>query len=147
LHLHFVVDIFNIEKRNMPHTLSTPESYRGRSYSNSEGHTECVEFIQQTLGAPTTKAWGEGSKIRQLADGEQDPISKGTAIATFISGRYPQSGVSGKHAAIYLGQNANGIQVMDQWRAQGKILPRTIPWKPHRPGLSNDGKAYSVIEW
>ncbi|WP_429535367.1 BPSL0067 family protein [Paraburkholderia youngii] len=31
-----------------------------------------------------------------------------------MSGRYPQHGNTGKHAAIYLEQDASGIQVMNQ---------------------------------
>jgi hypothetical protein len=46
-----------------------------------------------------------------------------------------------------MGQNAMGIQVLEQWRAQGRVLLRTIPWHPHRPGLGNDGRAFPVIEW
>ena len=61
--------------------------------------------------------------------------------------RYPQHGSTGMHAAIYLGQNVEGIQVMDQWKAQGKVLFRTIPWIARRAGLSNDANAFSVIEW
>lgn len=131
----------------MPHILSAPDTYRTRTFPNSEGHTECVEFIKQTLGAPSTPLWREGARIRRLNSGEQDPVPRGTAIATFVSGRYPQHGNTGKHAAIYMGQNAEGIQVLDQWRALGRVLPRTIPWQPRRPGLSNDGSAFSVIEW
>ncbi len=102
---------------------------------------------KKTLLAPTTLAWIEGNKVKKLVNGEQDPFPKGTAIATFIHGKYPQHGNTGKHAAIYLGQNGEGIQVMDQWKAQGKVLPRTIPWVARRPGLSNAGNAFSVIEW
>ena len=131
----------------MPRTLPAPEAYRSRSFQNKEGHTECVEFIKQALNAPPTAVWREGAKIVRSPPGTTDPIPKGTAIATFVSGRYPQQGNTGKHAAIYLGQNGEGIQVLDQWRAQGKVLPRTIPWTPRRPGLSNDGNAFSVIEW
>lgn len=131
----------------MPHTLSNADVYNRRSFPNAEGHTECVEFIKQTLYAPATAAWREGLKIRRLNAGEPDPVAAGTAIATFVNGRYPQTGSTGKHAAIYLGQNAEGIQVLDQWRAQGRVLPRTIPWQARRAGLSNDGSAYSVIEW
>ncbi|MBU6257761.1 MAG: BPSL0067 family protein [Burkholderiales bacterium] len=131
----------------MPHVLPAAESYRGRAYRDGNGNTECVEFIKQTLGAPVTSAWRQGVQVQKLAARERDPIAKGTAIATFVSGVYPQHGSTGKHAAIYLGQNADGIQVMDQWRSQGQVLPRTIPWVARRPGLSNDGTAFSVIEW
>ena len=131
----------------MPYVLPSPDIHKGRAFSNSQGHTECVEFIKQTLSAPATALWREGAKIKKLSPGDQDPIAKGTAIATFVAGRYPQTGSTGKHAAIYLGQSVEGIQVMDQWRSQGRVMPRTIPWKPRHPGLSNDANAFSAVEW
>ncbi|OWK41897.1 hypothetical protein FRUB_03975 [Fimbriiglobus ruber] len=73
----------------------------------------------------------------------------GTAIATFIDGKY------NGHAAIYLGQNAEGIQVVDQWAerkdGKGKVLrpaqpphTRTIKW--NGKGISNDGMLFHVIQ-
>lgn len=119
------------------------QSYQGTAYTNTEGHTECVEFIKQTLGAPSTSVWHEGKKVAQ---GDLT-ISVGTAIATFVNGKYPQGGSTGKHAAIYLRQTPEGILVLDQFRRQGRVLPRIIPWVPRSPGASNDGNAFSVIEW
>ncbi|NUY03071.1 BPSL0067 family protein [Paraburkholderia sp. JPY169] len=48
---------------------------------------------------------------------------------------------------MYLGQDASGIQVMDQWNSQNRVRRRTIYWHPHCSGLSNDANAFSVIEW
>lgn len=118
-------------------------SYVGQSYKNSKENAECVEFIKQTLNAPQTKLWKEGRKVTK--DGPALPA--GTAIATFVNGEYPQIGSTGKHAAIYLGQNAVGIQVLDQWRAQGEVRLRTIRWASTTSGLSNNGNAFSAIEW
>ena len=130
----------------MPYVLSNADAYKGRAFANSKGNTECVELIKQAAGAPASALWREGIKIKKLAAGEQDTVARGTAIATFVQGKYPQTGNTGMHAAIYLGQNADGIIVLDQWRAQGKVLQRTIPWTPRKSGLSNDGSAFSVIE-
>jgi hypothetical protein len=141
----------NTDRRPMAHILSPippltlTGSYGGKSYLNAAGHAECVEFIHQTLKAPPTKLWREGKKVTQ-----DDPsIAPGTAIATFVDGSYPQEGSTGKHAAIYVGQDASGVQVLDQWTSQGEVRQRTIYWKPHQPhpGLSNDGNAFSEIEW
>jgi hypothetical protein len=47
----------------MPHLLQpTPPLtlegiYKGKSYVNDQGKTECVEFIRQALGAPPTALW------------------------------------------------------------------------------------------
>ena len=119
------------------------QSYDGIGYVNSRGNAECVEFIIQTLGAPATDFWREGKKVTK---GDLT-ILPGTPIATFVNGKYPPGGTTGKHAAIYLGQNVEGIQVLDQWRAQGVVKPRTIRWNPVGHSLSNDGNAFSVIEW
>lgn len=133
--------------RPKAHVLDNLKGHEDVPYLNDKGNAECVTFIQKAMGAPRTSLWKEGQKIRKLAPGEPDPIAPGTAIATFVDGAYPQSGSTGKHAAVYLGQNQNGIQVLDQWRKQGQVSERTIPWSSTRPGLSNDGKAFSVIEW
>jgi predicted outer membrane protein len=127
--------------------LQQQEAYIGHRFTDAKGNTECVEFIKQALGAPPSSSWRLGRRITRLADGQSDPVERGTAIATFVNGQYPQRWKTGIHAALYLGQNAAGIQVLDQWRAQGRVKPRTIPWIPRRPGLSNDGRAFSVIEW
>lgn len=131
----------------MNRVLANPDACSGRSYANSKGNTECVEFIKQTLAAPGTSAWREGTKLKKLAAGERDPLTEGQPSQLSSVADTPQMGNTGMHAAIYLGQNADGIQVLDQWRRQGKVLPRTIPWKVRRPGLSNDGNAFSAIEW
>jgi hypothetical protein len=134
----------------VPHILrpdsgkTLEESFAGKGYPNDKGNTECVEFIKQTLTAPPTKLWREGDKVTQ---GNRS-ILAGTAIATFVKGEYPQIGSSGKHAAVYLDQDGSGIIVLDQWRTQGSVRKRTIRWNPtDPPNLSNNGKAFSVIEW
>jgi hypothetical protein len=127
----------------MPSLLSNPDQYRDKPFVNGKGNAECVEFLMQTLGAPATALWKEGRKIKK----GDVALPRGTPIATFVDGKYPQHGSSGMHAAIYLGQDLLGIQVLDQWRKQGKVLPRTIKWIPTAPGLSNDGNAFSVVEW
>lgn len=126
----------------MPHVLNKIDGYIGKAFLNSNGDAECVEFIRQTLSAPPTNMWREGAEVS-----EGDSITaKGTAIATFVGGKYPHVGGSGMHAAIYLGQTAVGIEVLDQWRTQGMVKKRTIRWKGG-PTHSNNGSAFSVIEW
>lgn len=126
----------------MAYILDKAESYVGKAYKNAKGNTECVEFVRQVLTIPPTSLWVEGVKIHKGTTG----IAKGTAIATFINGAYPQTGTTGKHAAIYLGQNDAGIIVLDQWRAQGQVKKRTIRFESSGPSISNRGDAFSVIE-
>src|SRR5450755_1052006 len=101
----------------MPHIL-TPErgktleqSYTGKSYANSDGVSQCVEFIQQTLGAPATTLWNEGKKITL----DDTSTISGTPIATFVDGKYSHLGRGNQHAAIYLRQDLEGIHVLDQF--------------------------------
>ena len=51
------------------------------------------------------------------------------------------------HAAIYMSQDAQSIWVVDQWRSQGVVRARPIPFETKNVRLSNQGKAFSVIEW
>lgn len=46
--------------------------------------------------------------------------SQGTAIATFVNGKYPSGSAAHKHAAFYLEQDSNYIYVMDQWKKKKK---------------------------
>jgi hypothetical protein len=113
-------------------------------FENAKGHTECVEFVRQATGAPPTIAWKQGVRVEGAALGS---IPRGTAIATFDDkGNYPHDTL-GRHAAVYLSQDARGIVVLDQWNAQGEVKQRLIPF--HRPAgtkRSNDGSAFYVIE-
>ncbi|WP_296000154.1 BPSL0067 family protein [Rugamonas sp.] len=92
--------------------------------------------------APVTSRWTQGSAVRGSTD-----IQAGTAIATFIKGKY-LSRSSGNHAAFYLSQNLIGIWVVEQYRniKSGLIRKRFIPFRKGKFSPSNDGDAYSVIE-
>lgn len=129
------------------HILDKPETFVGQAFENDKGETQCVEFIKKTLNAPQTSLWKEGKKIVK----GDPPIPWGTAIATFVDGKYPQAGDTGKHAAIYLHQTADGLVVLDQWKPKDAkvraVGERTIKFIPTTPGLSNDGKAFSIIDW
>jgi hypothetical protein len=107
---------------------------------------ECVGIAQETMSMPHTSRWVERAKVLG-----NDSIKKGTAIATFVDGKY-QSLAHGNHVAIYLYQDSNSIRVIDQWVFNHKKklyqLPheRTIYTKPN--GIvdrSNDAKSFSVI--
>lgn len=97
----------------------------GRFVGRSAGSGQCVALVQaaaQDLGP--TRGWAPGAAV-QAGGGSLQP---GTVIATFDrSGRYANATDGSSHAAIYLGQNAQGIQVMDQWVGHA-ASSRTIPW-------------------
>lgn len=110
-----------------PHTRSNP-NYCG----------QCVSFV--TTVCPTipvtTTQWVKGVPVKG-----NTTIVEGTAIATFDA----QGNYRG-HAAIYVGQNAEGIEVYDQWiTGAGKAIgSRLIKW--NGVGVSNNGDGFYVVE-
>ncbi len=66
-------------------------------------------------------------------------LAPDTAIATFEG---PNERYLG-HAAIYMGQNGEGLQVIDQWNGQ-TAHRRLIRFKNHGKA-SNDGSKFYVI--
>lgn len=119
------------------HVLENPESYNDgkHSYVNSEGNAECVEFVKQTMGSGSATQWEPGRAI--TAD---MAIAKGTAIATFVNGKY-----SG-HAAVVIEVNKSGIVVLDQWNRKPIVSQRTIYFDDKR-SLVNNGNNYSTVKW
>lgn len=130
----------------MPYLLKIEEKsvFGKKRFANAKGHTECVEFIRQATDAPETSKWVRGRSVKSFKTGE---LARGTAIATFDDkGKYPTDAL-GRHAAIYLSHNNEGIEVLDQWNSQGEVRKRTIRF--HRPKgtkRSNDGDTFYVIE-
>jgi hypothetical protein len=130
-----------------PYVCLNPDTYLTKVVGNGQ----CVVFVKVAAGAPETSAWMEGTKIKK----GDPPLPKGTAIATFVNGKYPNH-QHGNHAAIYIGQNNEGIQVYDQWAKTDKktgavtyhpVTLRTIHFHVI-PGhsLSDNGNAFSVIK-
>jgi len=111
--------------------------YLGRS----TGSGQCVALVQAANpGIGPTRNWKCGPPVRGNTD-----LRPGTAIATFSGAdRYANATNGSSHAAIYLGQNERGIQVMDQWAGSAAAV-RTIPW--HNPSgvAANTGTAFHVV--
>jgi hypothetical protein len=107
------------------------------------GTGHCVPFVQEASGAPQTSLWKRGKRVR----GDYG-IRVGTAIATFSAeGRYTNSLDGTSHAAMYVTQDAVGIQVWDQWKGQ-PVHKRWIRFQGGAPGVKpvNDGDAFYVID-
>lgn len=112
---------------------------------NSVGTAECVSLVQQATSAPPSTEWRPGAPVQGNTD-----IRPGTAIATFDSdGHYDG------HAAIYLGQDEYGIQIVDQWNirdSDGRIVgqqppgARTLPFNDPQHSWINRGDSYRVVE-
>ena len=61
--------------------------------------------------APQTALWKKGALVK----GNKD-IQPGTAIATFGKDERYASHSTGNHAALYVGQDATGIFVVEQYK-------------------------------
>jgi hypothetical protein len=62
--------------------------------SDMVGTHQCVALVQHYAKVPHTSKWKEGEKVESSTK-----IAKGTAIATFVSGKYPNK-AHGNHAAF-----------------------------------------------
>jgi hypothetical protein len=112
------------------------------------GSHHCVALVQHYANAPQTVLWKKGEKVK-----DSKTVKKGTAIATFVKGKYLNN-MHGNHAAFYMSKDEGGIWVMDQWKGdpkKSKVSKRYILFK----GIwtdgsfvdpSNNADAFSVIE-
>ncbi len=115
------------------------------------GTKQCVALIQHDApGGGNTGRWSEGEDVL-----ENEDIVPGTAIATFVNGRYPNH-QTGNHAAFFVKHAVHGFWVMDQWandqqkplvcqrliRTKGKTRRVNGTW----PEGGNNAYAYSSIE-
>jgi len=104
--------------------------------------------VQEYAKAPQAALWKQGELVKTCKN-----LAKGTAIATFVNGVYPNKG-TGNHAALFISQDNAGITVMDQWKGdpnKPKISSRVIRFKGVKNGkliepLSNNGDSYYVID-
>lgn len=107
----------------------------------SVGSGQCVALVQAAdPGVGLTWTWAQGAQVQGNSS-----LVPGTVIATFDgNGRYANATDGSSHAAIYLGQNAQGIQVLDQW-ADHPAAYRTIPWTNPSGRAANTGSAFNVV--
>ncbi|UXY09462.1 BPSL0067 family protein [Kosakonia sp. ML.JS2a] len=91
----------------MAYIAATPRAYIGQSV----GSGQCVAFTQKAANMPRTANWKRGALVKGNMN-----IAPGTAIATFDdNGQYGNHTDGRSHAAIYMGQDDTGIEVLDQW--------------------------------
>ncbi|WP_052401533.1 BPSL0067 family protein [Muricoccus aerilatus] len=113
----------------------------GKYIGRSTGSGQCVALVQAAKPeVGKTAGWTRGEAVRGNTS-----LQPGTIIATFNStGRYTNAEDGSSHAAIYLGQDESGIQVLDQWVGKPAAI-RTIAWA--RPGASpsNTGERFHVV--
>lgn len=101
------------------------------------GDGGCVDLIKYYVpglkGVPTS-AWRAGGNVLELGS----KVPRGTAIATFMNGKYPRLN-HGNHAALVLRVMHSGIWVVDQWKEKGIISARLIRIPPPRQQYNADG--------
>src|SRR5271166_5183581 len=107
----------------------------------SVGSGQCavlVEAADPSVGLTAT--WVQGASVQGNTS-----LAPGTIVATFgPNGTYTGLQDRSAHAAIYLGQNDQGIQVMDQWAGQAAGI-RTIPWNSSSSLPISSGSNYYVV--
>lgn len=111
------------------------------------GDFECVALVRHYTGAPQAITWKQGEPVLG-----NKKILPGTAIATFVKGRWPNLR-KGNHSALYLGQVSDGIYVIDQWPLNDRdtiskrfirVRKKNADGTYDRP--SDNAAAFSVIE-
>lgn len=90
----------------MPHVYKDARLLDGKP---KLGDFECVYLVKLFTGLGWTGSWREGEKVV----GNKN-IAIGTAIATFVDGKWPGL-PTGNHSGFYMGQVSNGIYILDQW--------------------------------
>lgn len=129
----------------MPYVYSNVDDLEG---TKKVGSKQCVDLIKHYAGLPQATLWKEGESVVGSIT-----IKKGTAIATFVDGRYPNL-ATGNHAAFFVSKDAGGIWVMDQWSSD-KTKPLVSKRYIRKKGKlasgqyiepSNNADAYSIIE-
>lgn len=124
------------------YVTDNPQQWVGQP---SVGTGECVPLVRAATGAPQARDWQRDAQVQG-----NTTIRPGTAIATFDS-----NGHYDGHAAIYLGQDEHGIQVIDQWNrrdSQGHIIgqhqpsERTLPLNDPGHARIDRGEFYNVVE-
>jgi hypothetical protein len=120
----------------MPYIAADPESFLGQVVDT--GH--CVRLVQVAAHVPHTSLWQQGEVARGIG------LDRGTVIATFDDdGHYGNHTDGSSHAAIYLGQDHVGLQVIDQWVCH-PTAPRTIRFRGGVGKKVNDGDQFCVVE-
>ena len=117
--------------------LTNPKAVLGTWVGADPYHGECVSYVKAVVPTlPVTGKWKKGALVKG-----NTTLPAGTVIATF-----DQYGKYFGHAAIYEGQTAKGIDVVDQWITPPPqpIHHRTLAFGAH--GNSNNGNNFFVVE-
>jgi len=124
-------------------SFKAPTNFEALEGQPKKANGQCVRLLQAIIPRMSlTIKWKAGEKIKGNMS-----IPKGTAIATFFDGVYPNK-LHGNHAAIYISQDSKGIWVIDQFVTSNPqrqyINKRRLDFGD--PKSSNNGNLFYVIE-
>lgn len=99
---------------------------------------QCVSYVKTVCRSlPATELWRKGAPVKNNI-----AIVAGTVIATFnASNKYEG------HAAIYVSQSSDGINVYDQYITSmhpKAVGPRLLKWGAQ--GNSNNGENFCIVD-
>lgn len=96
-----------------------------------------VQYVFHEAGKPLgrTPTWKQGIKVRG------NKVPPGTAIASFRNGKFAQD-----HAAILIGETADGLEVWDQFNHPSKPWGKRMLRFLKDNDRSNNGDLFYVIE-
>jgi hypothetical protein len=128
----------------MPYVYDKVDELLGKkAFGDGDCVTLIKEYTDKLSGWPTSR-WKPGARVVDSPN-----LRRGTAIATFEDGKYPNH-KHGNHAAFFLQHGGAGFWVMDQWRSKVFIDKRYIARRPEKDGKltdpSNNALAFYVIE-
>lgn len=120
-----------------PYVARNPRAYiKGSRVADGQ----CARLVQVATGAPHTTEWRQGEQVQGNA-----AVRPGTAIATFDDdGQYHNHTDGRSHAALYLGEVDEGIQVVDQWVTHNPD-ERTIHFRNDGAQKADRGECFFVV--
>jgi len=124
--------------------LARYQSDLGKVYGNGGYRGQCAQLVEALSEVGTTPTWKQGVQVRGNTS-----LAPGTPIATFNynwggRARYGSEaqpvGVSGmSHTGIYLGQDANGLYMLNQWNSNGHCSGATVSYYPWDSNAGKNG--------
>lgn len=128
----------------MPYFIPNVRSLQGRPLVGNGDCAQLIKLLTPGLKGRPASSWKQGARVLDTT-----ALNPGTAIATFVDGKYPDN-QSGQHAALFVSYAGKAIWVMDQWKNDKRkptVSMRLIhPAPPRAASLSNNPDAFYVIE-
>lgn len=135
----------------MPYVYKPVDTLYNKPWVDGGNCVALVKKYAPVITGKSTLEWREGARVV-----ESPTLERGTAIATFVNGRYPRLEAGhGNHAAFFLWHVSDGFYVMDQFvtgnRKEPVIGRRYLKKLGKNPdgtyiNPSNNADAFSVIE-